>query len=173
MFSDSNVIDIQEFFALKWCLCWRCQRKGLCKERGCFLSRSLSHSFSLSLFSLTFSLFFIFFPQSFSLSWSHFLLIISFMNLLSCLRMPADTNTWHTGIGLFWNVCRGSSVFYLTKCLRCILYSFLLLLITLFLLFTVHLCNENSPCGLNSYQRKLFSKFSNKCCAFPHVRMFF
>ena len=65
------------------------------------------------------------------------------MNLLSCLRMPVDTNTWHTAIELFWNVFRGSSVFYLTKCLRCILYSFLLLLITLILLFTVHLCNKN------------------------------
>ena len=127
MISDSNVIDIEEFFALKWYLCRRCQRKRLCKERGCFLCHSLSLFFSLSL----------------SLSWSHFLLIISFMNLLSCLRMPVDTNTWHTAIGLFWNVFRGSSVFYLTKCLSCILYSFLLLLITLILLFTVHLCNKN------------------------------
>ena len=33
--------------------------------------------------------------------------------------------------------------FYVAKCLRCILYSFLLLLITLFLLFMVHLCHKN------------------------------
>ena len=37
----------------------------------------------------------------------------------------------------------GSLVFYLTKCLRYILYSFLLLIITLFLLFTVHLYDAN------------------------------
>ena len=37
----------------------------------------------------------------------------------------------------------GSLVFYLTKYLRYILYSFLLLIITLFLLFTVHLYDAN------------------------------
>ena len=60
-------------------------------------------------------------------SWLPFHLMISFMNWLSCLRIPVDTNTWHTAIWLFWIVSTGLSGFFFTKCLRCILYSFLLL----------------------------------------------
>ena len=103
------------------------------------------------------------------------------MDLLSCLRMPVDINTWHAAIWLIWDVIMGSSVFYLTKCHRCILNSFLLLQITLFLLFMVHFCNEKL--GLMAFlslrvdsintEGNIFSKSSNKCCTIPHVLMFF
>ena len=105
----------------------------------------------------------------------------SFMNLLSCLQMPVDVNIWRAAIGLFGNVSMGSSIFYLTKCFRCILCSILLLLITLFLLFTVHFYDKNL--GLMAFlslhvdsiniKGSFFSKFSNKYCTIPHVRMFF
>ena len=103
------------------------------------------------------------------------------MNLLSCLRMPVDANTWYAPIGLFWNVSMGLPVFCLTKFLRCILYSFLLLLITLLLLFTVHLFYANLglmpflPLRVDSINIKgnFFRKFSNNYCTNPHVRMYF
>ena len=53
------------------------------------------------------------------------------------LRISVDIDTWRAALGLLRNVSMSSSVFYLTKCLMCILYSILLPLITLFLLFTV------------------------------------
>ena len=61
------------------------------------------------------------------------------MNLLSRLRMLVDINSWRTATRLVWNVSMGSSRFYLTKCLRCIPHSFLLLTITFFMLFTLRL----------------------------------
>ena len=73
----------------------------------------------------------------------------------------------------------GSSIFYLTKCLRCILYSFLLLLITFFLLFSLHFYDKNLGLVVSVYVNSIvikgnfFSKFSNKCCTIPHIRMFF
>ena len=75
----------------------------------------------------------------------------------------------------------GSSIFYLTKCFRCILYSILLLTIILFLLFTVHFYDKDLDVmaflslhvdSIN-IKRSFFSKFSNKCCTIPHLRMFF
>ena len=66
------------------------------------------------------------------------------MNLLSYLNMLVDINTWCQVKGRFENVSKGSSSFYLTKCLICILYSLLLLLTTLVLIYTV-IC----PGGLN------------------------
>ena len=95
--------------------------------------------------------------------------------------MVVDTNIWHAPIELFWNVSMGSSFFYLTKCFRCILQSFLLLLITLLLLFVVHLYDENLGLvaflslgvDLVSIKGNFFSKFSDKNCAFSHVRIFF
>ena len=85
-----------------------------------------------------------------------------------------DTNTWRAAIGLFWNVSMDSSLFYLTKCLRCILYSFLLLLITLFLLFTMHLYDANIiliaflslPVDSVNIKGNFFSKFANNAVQF-------
>ena len=77
------------------------------------------------------------------------------------------------------NVSIGSSIFYLTKCLRCILYSLLLLLITFFLLFSLHFYDKNLGLVVSVYVNSIaikgifFSKFSNKCCTIPHIRMFF
>ena len=75
----------------------------------------------------------------------------------------------------------GSSVFYLTKCLRCILFSFLLLLITLFLLSLLHLCDKNL--GLVTVPficvdsinitGSFFSKFINRSCKSFHSLLFF
>ena len=72
--------------------------------------------------------------------------------------------------------------FFLTKCFRCILFNILLVIITtLFLLFTVHFYDEDL--GMLAFlsllvdsiniKRSFFSKFSNRCCAIPHVCMFF
>ena len=103
------------------------------------------------------------------------------MNFFSCLRMPVSINTWRAAIGLFGNVSMGSSIFYLTKCFRCILYSILLLIIILFLLFTVHFYDKDL--GVMAFlslhvdsiniKGSFFSKVSNKCCTIPHVCMFF
>ena len=103
------------------------------------------------------------------------------MDVLSCLRMPVDINTWRAAIGLIWNVIMGSSVFYFTKCHRCILNSFLLLQVTLLLLFMVHY--YNGKLGLMAFlslrvdsintKGNISSKSSNKCCTTSHVRMFF
>ena len=102
------------------------------------------------------------------------------MNLLSGSRTPIDTNTWRTAIGFFW-VLVWVHGFFLFGYLRCILYCFLLLITTLFLLFTVYLYDENLGLmailflRVNSINVKgnIFSKFSNKCCTYPQVRMFF
>ena len=93
--------------------------------------------------------------------------------------MPVDINTWGIAIRLFENVTMGSSIFYFSKCFRCILYSMLLLLIILFLLFTVHFYDKDLGMmaflclHMNSINIKgsLFSKFSFKCCRCCHVRM--
>ena len=112
--------------------------------------------------------------------------MISFINLLSCLRIPVDINTWRAAVGLFEKVSMGSSIFYLTKCLRCILYSFLYSIFTilysiLYSLFTVHFYDANL--GLMAFlslrvdsinmKGNLLSKFPNKCCTIPHACMFF
>ena len=107
-------------------------------------------------------------------------LMISFVNLLSCSRMPVDINTWCAAIRLFGNVSMGSSIFHLTKCFRCILYTILLLLMTLFLLFMVHFYYKNLglmaflslPVNAINIKESVSSKFSDKCCTIPHVRMF-
>ena len=103
------------------------------------------------------------------------------MNFFSCLRMPVDIITWRGAIGFFGNVSMGSSIFYLTKCFRCILYSILLLIIILFLLFTVHFYDKDL--GMMAFlslhvdsvniKGSFFSKFYNKCCTICHVLMFF
>ena len=74
----------------------------------------------------------------------------------------------------------GSLIFYLTKCFRCILYSNLLLIITWLLLFMVHFYDKSL--GLMAFvslsvdstniRGSFFSKFSNKCCIIPQVRIF-
>ena len=95
--------------------------------------------------------------------------------------MPVDINTWGIAIRLFENVTMGSSIFYFSKCFRCILYSMLLLLIILFLLFTVHFYDKDLgmmaflSLHVNSINMKetFFSKFSIKCFACTYVRMFF
>ena len=107
--------------------------------------------------------------------------MISFMNSFSCLRMTVDINTWRAAIGLFGNASMGSSIFYLTKCFRCILYSILLLTMILFLLLTVYFCDKHL--GVMTFlslhvdsiniKGSFFSKFSNKCCTIPHACMFF
>ena len=63
--------------------------------------------------------------------------------LFFCLRMPVDINTWRAAVGLFGNITKGSSIFYLTTCFRCILYIILLLITALFLLFTVHFYDKD------------------------------
>ena len=57
--------------------------------------------------------------------------------------MAFDINTSRAAIGLFGNISMGSSIFYLTKYFRCILYSILLLIIILFFLFTVHFYDKD------------------------------
>ena len=102
--------------------------------------------------------------------------------LFSCLRMPVDINTWREAIGLFGNVTIGLSTFYLTTCFRCILYSTLLLITSLFLLFTVHFYDKDL--GMMSFlslhvnsvkiKKKFLNKFAIKCCTCcPHVLMSF
>ena len=103
------------------------------------------------------------------------------MNFFSCLRMLFDINSWRTAIGLFGNVIMGSSFFYLTSCFRCILYSILLLTTVLFLLFKVYFYDKDlgimafPSLHVNSINIKgsFLNKFSIKCCACPHVLMFF
>ena len=58
--------------------------------------------------------------------------MISFITLFSRLRMLVNINSWCEATSLILNVSMGSLAFYLTKCLRFILYSFLLLIITFF-----------------------------------------
>ena len=70
--------------------------------------------------------------------------------------------------------------FHLTECFRCILYGILLLIIILFLPFTIHFYNKDLgmmtflSLHVNSINIKgsFFSKFSIKCCTCPHVFMF-
>ena len=95
--------------------------------------------------------------------------------------MPVDINTWRAAIGLFGSISVGSSIFYLTKCFMYILYRILLLIMILFLLFTVHFYNKDLSLleflslHVDSINIKgsFFSKFSNKCRTITHVRMFF
>ena len=103
------------------------------------------------------------------------------MNFFSCLRMPVDINTWRASIGLFGNITIRSSTFYLTTCFRCILYSILLLITSLFLLFTVHLYDKDLRMRaflslyVNSINIKgsFLNKPAIKCCICPHVHVFF
>ena len=79
---------------------------------------------------------------------SFFVITFSFNDFFHELNFLFRDANWYkyfgrAAIGLLWNVSMSSSVFYLTKCFRCILYSSLLLLITLFLLFTMQLCDKN------------------------------
>ena len=107
--------------------------------------------------------------------------MISFINFFSCLRMPVDINTWRAAIGLFGNVTIGSSTFYLTTCFRCILYSILLVITSLFLLFTVHFYDKDLgmmvflSVHMNSINIKgsFLNKFFIKCCTYPDVLMSF
>ena len=107
--------------------------------------------------------------------------MISFMNFFSCLKMPVDINTWRAAIWFFGNVTMDSSIFYLTTCFRCILYSILLLLIILFLLFTVHFYDKDLSMmaflslHVNSINIKgsFLNKFFIKCCTCPDVLMSF
>ena len=74
-----------------------------------------------------------------------------------------------------------SSIFYLTTCFRCILYSILLLITILFLLFTVHFYDKDLgmiaflSLHVNSINIKgsFLNKYFIKCCTCPHVLMFF
>ena len=103
------------------------------------------------------------------------------MNFFSCLRMPVDINTWRAAIGLFGNVTMGSSIFYLTTCFRCMLYSILLLITILFLFFAVHFYDKDLgmkaflSLRVNSINIKgsFLNKYFIKCCACPYVLMFF
>ena len=83
--------------------------------------------------------------------------MISFMNFFSCLRIPVDINTWRAAIGLFGNITMGSLIFYLTTCFRCILYSILLLITILFLLFTVHFYDKDLR-NVHPLRNALFDK---------------
>ena len=95
--------------------------------------------------------------------------------------MPVDKNTWRAATGLFGNITMGSSIFYLTTCFRCILYSILLLITILFLLFTVHFYDKDLgmmaflSLRMNSINIKesFLNKFSIKCCTCPHALMSF
>ena len=78
-----------------------------------------------------------------TVSLSRFNLMITFTNLLSCLRVPVGTNTWHAAIGLFWNVSMGPLVLHFTKYCRCILYSLLVLIITCFSYLRYHYTVRN------------------------------
>ena len=95
------------------------------------------------------------------------------------LRISVDIDTWRAALGLLRNVSMSSSVFYLTKCFMCILYSILLPLITLFLLFTVEFYVKDlglmASLHVDSINIKgdFFSKFFNKCRTIPHGRMIF
>ena len=68
--------------------------------------------------------------------------MISFMTLFSRLRMLVNINSWCEATWLILNVSMGSSV-YLTKCLRFILYSFLLLIITPFCCYLRYIYEKN------------------------------
>ena len=95
--------------------------------------------------------------------------------------MPVDINTWRAAIGLFGNVTMCSSICYLTTCFRCILYSILLLITILFLLFTVHFYDKDLgmiaflSLHVNSISIKgsFLNKYFIKCCTCSHVLMFF
>ena len=98
------------------------------------------------------------------------------MNFFSCLRMPVDINTWRAAVGLFGNVTIDLSAFYLTTCFRCILFSILLLIASLFLLFMVHFYDKDLgmraflSLHVNSISKEVFwNKFAIKCCAWSHV----
>ena len=107
--------------------------------------------------------------------------MISFMNFFSCFKMPVDMNTWRAALGLFGNVIMGSSIVYLTTCFRCILYSILLLITILFLLFTVQFYDKDLgmmvflSLHVNSINIKgsFLNKFFIKCCTCPDVLMSF
>ena len=64
------------------------------------------------------------------------------MTLFSRLRMLVNINSWCEATWLILNVSMGSSV-YLTKCLRFILYSFLLLIITPFCCYLRYIYEKN------------------------------
>ena len=103
------------------------------------------------------------------------------MDFFSCLRMPVDLNNWRATIGLFENVTMCSSIFYLTTCFRCILYSILLLITILLLLFTVQFYDKDLgmmvflSVHVNSINIKgsFLNKFFIKCCTCPHLLMSF
>ena len=73
------------------------------------------------------------------------------------------------------------SIFHLTTCFRCILYSILLLITIWFLLFTVHFYDKDVgiiafvSLHVNSINIKgsFLNKYFIKCCTCPHVLMFF
>ena len=81
----------------------------------------------------------------------------------------------------FLSVTMGSSIFYLATCFKCILYSILLLITTLFLLFTVHFHDKDLgmmaflSLHVNSINIKgsFLNKFFVECCTCLHVLMFF
>ena len=69
--------------------------------------------------------------------------MISFITLFSRLRMLVNINSWCEATSLILNVSMGSLAFYLTKCLRFILYSFLLLIITSFCCYLRYIYENN------------------------------
>ena len=112
-----------------------------------------------------------------------FIITFSFNDFIHELTFLFKDAIWYKYLGrsnnVFWNVSMQS--FYLAKSLRWILHSFLLLIITLFLLFTIYLYDENLGLvaflsfRVNSISIKgnFFSRFSKKYCTFPQIRMFF
>ena len=80
-----------------------------------------------------------------------------------------------------WEVSMGLSLFYLTKCFICILYSILLLLTILFLFFTIHFYDKylalmafvSLHADSLNIKGSFFSKLSDKCRTIPHVHMCF
>ena len=78
-----------------------------------------------------------------------------------------------------WHVSLGKSNFYLAKCLRCILYSFVILLITFILELNLHSQGQNLvlvaflSLRVNSIniKRNFFSKLTYKSCRFCHIHM--
>ena len=108
----------------------------------------------------------------------HYFQFIRLLNARNCFIITFSFNNFIHELTVWF---KDASWYKYLAHRRCILYGFLLLITTLFLLNTVYLYDENLGLmaflflRVNSINVKgnIFSKFSNKCCTYPQVRMFF
>ena len=114
-----------------------------------------------------------------------FIITFSFNDFIHELFFLFKNDYWYKHLArsniAFWEVRMGLSLFYLTKCFICILYSILLLLTILLLLFTIHFYDKDLAlmafvslhADSINIKGSFFSKFSDKCHTIRYVRMFF